>query len=215
MLLGNKHLMKNALPGDPDGKYRSQITLGEELKLSNDFGVTWRTIPVESGTAKCCTISGSGQYQVIAIEQAGKFAWKTSNDYGQTFSAQVNTATYYEEESGDCSENGQYFYFYGKKGLHRSTNYGVTFTLMAKNLVYPNTTQCDATGQYIYVGSTHSSTYGGVYISTNYGASFTQIASTIIYRQSIGATGAAATGNLSIGTITASTSFVINSVSQN
>ena len=33
-----------------------------------------------------------------------------------------------------------------------------------------------------------------------------------IYRQSIGATGAAATGNLSIGTITAATSFVINSV---
>jgi hypothetical protein len=34
-----------------------------------------------------------------------------------------------------------------------------------------------------------------------------------IYRQSVGATGAAATGNLSIGTITAATSFVINSVS--
>lgn len=33
-----------------------------------------------------------------------------------------------------------------------------------------------------------------------------------IYRQSVGSTGAAATGNLSIGTITASTSFVINSV---
>jgi len=33
-----------------------------------------------------------------------------------------------------------------------------------------------------------------------------------IYRQSIGSTGAAATGNLSIGTITAGTSFVINSV---
>lgn len=34
-----------------------------------------------------------------------------------------------------------------------------------------------------------------------------------LYRQSVGATGAAATGNLSIGTITAATSFVINSVS--
>ena len=33
-----------------------------------------------------------------------------------------------------------------------------------------------------------------------------------IYRQSVGATGVAATGNLSIGTITAATSFVINSV---
>jgi hypothetical protein len=103
--------------------------------LSTDYGATWSTITVTSGTNPIqftgCTVSASGQYMsVSATSPSGLGGYiYTSSDFGATWSLAVtyytgSTGSYLSYVTSDTSGQFQYASYSG--GLKFSQNYGQT-----------------------------------------------------------------------------------------
>lgn len=155
-------------------------------------GVWYSMIP--SGTFTTLTVTGLStlgaltQVGTASINASG--AATTTIGTGGTGAVNIGNATGGTAVTGVLTVNGNIVKnVAGNKDVYTS-------------LATTTTAGANSAGTVTLVGGTAT-------ISTT---SVTAASKIRIYRQSVGATGAAATGNLSIGTITASTSFVINSV---
>ncbi len=72
--------------------------------------------------------------------------------------------------SASCDSSGQYFHVCSDKGVHRSSDYGATWTQILSSTDDHRCIASDSTGQYLATVAYGSS--GSVKISSNYGSSW-------------------------------------------
>jgi hypothetical protein len=133
-----------------DGKYVAAIcTTNNKLYLSNDYGITYRSITV-SGTnlIKRVAISGTGQYIYCTAQQTGQPAFIVrSTDYGFNWNTTGSvTGSYY---SITTNRTGQYVIIGAMNQgealnspylsqIWRSSDYGISFTrILFEDVGYP------------------------------------------------------------------------------
>jgi len=155
-------------------------------KISSDYGITWRGIPVEN-----VDVSGDGRYMTGA--QGGIIA--VSSDYGVTWTTVFSDSAKQFLAVG-ISDDGRYQTVVNvgssPGGIWVSSNYGAQGSWSNKLVGYYSWYDVDvsATGQYQIAASPISpGSGGGIWRSINYGQTWTRVYSDSIYSVAMSSTG--------------------------
>jgi hypothetical protein len=151
----------------------------------NTFGQNWaNTNATVTGAYVGCSMSATGQYQIICIYGSGGIYY--SSNYGQTWALAASTSSI-SWIACAMSASGQYCVAgretAGSGPIYISSNYGQTWTATAQNTIYQTRCAISGSGQYMIAGG---GVYSGssttpIYLSSNYGATWTSVGPTLTW----------------------------------
>ena len=151
----------------------------------NTFAQTWATTNASvTGPYVGCSMSATGQYQIICIYGSGGIYY--SSNYGQSWALAASTSTI-SWISCEMSASGQYCVAgretNGSGPIYISSNYGQTWTATTQNTIYQTRCAISGSGQYMIAGG---GVYGGsgttpIYLSSNYGQTWSSVGPTLTW----------------------------------
>ena len=148
------------------GQYISAVSDSNQIYISNNNGITWRTISL-SNSAICVIMSASGQYQIVGTNIACYY----SSDYGQTWQQSTGTPNNGTNIALTISASGGYaIAAIYPIGLYSSSDYGKSWSAISSSPTHIYTLSMSASGQYVIGGEFNNinNTYY-IYYSINYG----------------------------------------------
>jgi hypothetical protein len=139
---------------------------------SSDYGVTWSesSLTYTATTLDGAAMSHNGQYRTVFIRDIGYYY---SHDYGVTWTISTGISVLTAGSKVDISANGQYQLTGVNDTLYKSTDYGVSFTVIAGITSASHTVNVSGTGKIMIAGKS----VRDVIKSTDYGITWSTVSS--------------------------------------